>query len=230
MKSKILLGLALIGASGLAAAPAAAAITEYTSRSAFDAALTGQTQTTLGFDSLVPGFFYGNPGSATVGPDTFTTSNVDVLLFAVGAAPADGTFGSSYLSAETDCACAADLKISTPSVSALGFDFGTRVGFGDDPLQPFSPDPLFATIDGQVFDLGRPTGTAQFVGFIFTGQSASSVTLSGIGGPGFTGTEIDITDVTQVGVPEPAAWALMVLGFGGLGARLRASRRRLSVA
>jgi len=31
------------------------------------------------------------------------------------------------------------------------------------------------------------------------------------------------------GVPEPAAWALMLLGFGGLGAALR-SRRRLALA
>ena len=30
-------------------------------------------------------------------------------------------------------------------------------------------------------------------------------------------------------VPEPAAWALMIMGFGGVGAMVRA-RRRLAVA
>jgi hypothetical protein len=30
------------------------------------------------------------------------------------------------------------------------------------------------------------------------------------------------------GVPEPASWGLMILGFGGLGATLRANRRRLA--
>ena len=35
--------------------------------------------------------------------------------------------------------------------------------------------------------------------------------------------------VPRVGVPEPAAWALMVLGFGGIGAALR-SRRRAQTA
>lgn len=32
------------------------------------------------------------------------------------------------------------------------------------------------------------------------------------------------------GAPEPAAWSLMLLGFGGLGAALRAARRRTAVA
>lgn len=32
------------------------------------------------------------------------------------------------------------------------------------------------------------------------------------------------------GVPEPAAWALMLLGFAGLGASLRSARRRQAVA
>jgi hypothetical protein len=30
------------------------------------------------------------------------------------------------------------------------------------------------------------------------------------------------------GVPEPASWGLMIMGFGGLGATLRANRRRLA--
>jgi hypothetical protein len=34
----------------------------------------------------------------------------------------------------------------------------------------------------------------------------------------------------QGGVPEPASWSLMILGFGGLGAMLRANRRRMALA
>jgi len=39
---------------------------------------------------------------------------------------------------------------------------------------------------------------------------------------------VSLTDVTGGGVPEPAAWALMILGFGASGAALR--RRRVAAA
>jgi hypothetical protein len=32
------------------------------------------------------------------------------------------------------------------------------------------------------------------------------------------------------GIPEPAAWALMLIGFGGIGASLRAARRKAGAA
>jgi hypothetical protein len=237
MRLRILLGSALIGLSALAVTPAAAAITMYTTRAAFDAAIAGQTATNIDFDALHATTIAADPldsgfvgHSTSVGVDTFTTPDPDVFMFAIGSAPADGTFGASYLAAGTDCACAATLNIITPGVSAIGFDYGSRIDpFGDDPLLAFSPDPLIATLGGQAFTLSRPTGSAQFVGFTFEGATVGGVTLSGIGDTGFTGTEIDLIDVTQVNsaVPEPASWALMMLGFGGLGAILRGSRRRL---
>lgn len=49
-------------------------------------------------------------------------------------------------------------------------------------------------------------------------------------GPYDAGSHGDFTlgGVTQVGVPEPAAWALMLAGFGGVGAAMRARRRSLA--
>jgi hypothetical protein len=42
----------------------------------------------------------------------------------------------------------------------------------------------------------------------------------------------EISDVAGIaaGVPEPASWALMILGFGGAGAALRGQRRRQAAA
>jgi hypothetical protein len=38
-----------------------------------------------------------------------------------------------------------------------------------------------------------------------------------------------VGSVTSGGVPEPAAWSLMLAGFGGLGAMLRRRRPALAV-
>jgi len=63
---------------------------------------------------------------------------------------------------------------------------------------------------------------AQFFGW--TGGGIASFTLS-------SSTDFAAGDVFSVaGVPEPAAWAMMLVGFGGLGAALRGSRRKLAVA
>jgi len=41
-------------------------------------------------------------------------------------------------------------------------------------------------------------------------------------------TRADLVDAPTGGVPEPSSWALMILGFGGMGAALRARRRQLA--
>ncbi|WP_293367983.1 PEP-CTERM sorting domain-containing protein, partial [Phenylobacterium sp.] len=55
-------------------------------------------------------------------------------------------------------------------------------------------------------------------------------TGAGVEGPNLTGTGQEIfglaPDVAAGGVPEAAAWVLMLIGFGGLGAAVRAQRRQ----
>lgn len=62
--------------------------------------------------------------------------------------------------------------------------------------------------------------------FNLAGPGALTVSLmNSAGAPGGNDFAID-NIVVAGGVPEPASWALMVIGFGGLGAMLRANRRR----
>ena len=56
-------------------------------------------------------------------------------------------------------------------------------------------------------------------------QGSVTITFQGSSNPGNLLTGIDNLRVTSA-VPEPASWALMLVGFGGLGAALRMSRRR----
>ncbi|MDB5423976.1 MAG: motif putative anchor domain protein [Phenylobacterium sp.] len=59
----------------------------------------------------------------------------------------------------------------------------------------------------------------------------SSVKVNGVALDSFTVTSASGTDWSQsfvpppTGIPEPATWAMMLLGFGGLGAAMRAHRR-----
>jgi hypothetical protein len=231
MKLKTFLGLALVGATAAIAAPASAALTLYTDRAAFEAAIAGDPlgertitfgalqAATIAADPLDNGFL-GAPGLATVGGDTFTTASSDNLLFAVAANP--GSFNVPHLEVATDGDFTASLTIVTAGgVNFIGFDVGAWIG-------DFAPTPLLVTINGQPFDVGPIGAPAEFIGFTSTASDIQSVTLSGHGpvGPGITqGSMIDLLDVSQP-VPEPASWALMLLGFGGLAAILRRVRER----
>ena len=68
-------------------------------------------------------------------------------------------------------------------------------------------------------------------GAITFDKVVSSFTIDSLGQPvTLDGSAISYTLFSPIaGVPEPAGWALMLLGFGGLGATLR-SKRRLAAA
>jgi hypothetical protein len=74
------------------------------------------------------------------------------------------------------------------------------------------------------------------IGDAFTGLVTLSVSVAGIdrvefGGFGVQGSSVygdNFTFDSNAVVPEPGAWALMLMGFGGLGAMLRS--RRTAVA
>lgn len=68
------------------------------------------------------------------------------------------------------------------------------------------------------------TAQSTFGGAKVGGFSAQTVTNSGLatGRPAFNTGFVGVPDAV---VPEPASWALLILGFGGMGAALRARRR-----
>lgn len=92
-----------------------------------------------------------------------------------------------------------------------------------------------------------PAGTANFPGLTnadlssgpwhsyFTGFGAIPVLATGIGPGGaevaviIGGSGGTITQPPTSGVPEPATWAMMLMGFGFIGGAMRYSRRRTSV-
>ena len=98
-----------------------------------------------------------------------------------------------------------------------------------------SATPFFTLTDGVIFSLTNITSIDRSVSNILTFQGTGSFsgTLGGdIINPSqgsfvFTtqGGSLTTFSATAVAVPEPATWALMLLGFAGIGVTLRRRRR-----
>jgi hypothetical protein len=90
--------------------------------------------------------------------------------------------------------------------------------------------------DGSFFDVngvstGAGDGSAAFVGAKNAVANITSVTFHQQAGTGGNDFAIDSLDLLTAGgaVPEPATWALLILGFAGIGAAMRVQRRREGV-
>jgi hypothetical protein len=94
-----------------------------------------------------------------------------------------------------------------------------NVTVGNDPVQFFSYDT--ATYGNSKSDMKWA-----WKSFSFTADGTNELLT-------FASTDKDSpygAVVASVAVPEPATWAMMLIGFGGLGAALRMNRRRAFAA
>jgi PEP-CTERM motif len=98
-----------------------------------------------------------------------------------------------------------------------------------------------AAVNG-TFNLNVNSGAANFTNQTLSGNGANKFLLTGTAGETFNTLAFTFSPAVddlkqfrlQTGggnqIPEPATWAMMVIGFGGLGAVLRAKRRRQRLA
>jgi hypothetical protein len=86
----------------------------------------------------------------------------------------------------------------------------------------YSPSSVLLESATLAFSTGGGIDTGQFVGFTGVGK-IGSLTLT----DGYVG----LVNLTTSGVPEPSTWAMMLIGFAGLGfAGYRASRKTTALA
>jgi hypothetical protein len=138
-------------------------------------------------------------------------------------------------------------SINPIGFNMLSFQMGNLGGFGEQVFME-----VFTNLDSYAYGLYPDNGTnsLSFYGFVvpvgeyFTGFSMHTTDVDG----NFEGTPIDqvfgITDIklgstneicltrvcdTGGPVPEPATWAMMILGFGATGAVMRTRRRLVGV-
>ena len=103
-------------------------------------------------------------------------------------------------------------------------------------VQPFELESQFTGIGGTITNVvGTATGVIPGVnGVLFSNFTSTSVDFASVyfgfqPGTSLTQTET-LTFAAAGGVPEPSTWAMMLIGFAGLGFAFRQSRRKVSMA
>jgi hypothetical protein len=104
-------------------------------------------------------------------------------------------------------------------------------------VQPFELESVFSGISGPIVgDADSASGLISGVNLeLFNTFTPSSVDFATFYLGFQPGTNVTQTETLTFGAisspaPEPAAWAMMLLGFGGLGAALRGSRSRATAS
>lgn len=121
------------------------------------------------------------------------------------------------------------INVSTPGATFTDAEFRINVPGGGGPPEEWSITLTGYDGDGAAFtESFGPTTNDHFFNFVASNnQVISSVEFR-------TSSEVALGQVRLGGiaavVPEPATWAMMILGFGGVGAMMRRRRGRLGLA
>ena len=199
-----MLATAALAATSFVGGNASAATVTYTNQATFNAATSGDTLygfTFAGEANLSPSY--------TNGPVTFTSNK----LFSFNDA-----YGKPYISDENATGSSSNSFTIASTTSALGLFLGSYYGGAT----------YSYIVNGVAGSITVPVAkSTTFLGFTST-SGPVSVAFSVAGGSGFGGANIELDvpqfiagDAIMGAVPEPATWAMMLLGFGGIGVAMR---------
>jgi hypothetical protein len=211
---KFLAGAAL--ALGLSS-NANAAITIFTDQASFLAAVSAPAIDTFqdfSIDGSTPG-----PLTRTVGAYGYQASVSTTSFYGAGTS-ADHWFSTNTA---TDTISLVDFTGGVFGVGGNFFASNINGGFASGGVVLTATD-----ADGTVSHTISNAATSSFLGFVST-RGVTGMTLASIqaGSPVWpTADNLILGGQVLSAVPEPATWAMMIIGFGAVGSMVRTSRRR----
>ncbi len=113
----------------------------------------------------------------------------------------------------------------TPSLSGALVKSATTFNFNE--IGPVSSTPYYPSANASNLAKDQSTSTTGYYGLRFSDGSADYTGYALVDKNGYHISEIDFK---AAGVPEPATWAMMMLGLGGVGAAMRQRRRSAASA
>ncbi|HLZ73860.1 PEPxxWA-CTERM sorting domain-containing protein [Phenylobacterium sp.] len=142
-------------------------------------------------------------------------------------------YGAGSASAVTDpaslqpsrAALSTDFHLTDLDTAVTIFDIPHGLGAGVDSFTVMVPVGQRLRLEGSLVASGSASST--FADTSFSVTDPTTIHFDAIT-PGLDLTTASGHDYGLAGVPEPDAWALLLVGFGGLGAALRARRGRLA--
>ena len=171
------------------------------------------------------------PGSVTGW--TVTAGSVNVVNVTVGSAGGNiADEGDQYI----------DL-IGESGAGSLSQTFGTVAGqvytlsfaFSHNPFGGLSAATAAFSVDGLLGPIAHSTGTnadldwQTYNGSFVADDASATLNFTNLTGSSNAGILLDAVSV-QAAVPEPATWALLILGFAAIGGAMRSGRRKEALA
>jgi hypothetical protein len=184
---------------------------------------------------------------------TSVPSNLAVDYSSTDVLHASSTGGFAFVEGATDSGFS-DLTITPETVTFQQFKFNLMLPASDGPSIPNGYQTTY-NFDAQVFftgggsetfdniDLGNGAGQNRFLLTAGAGQEIDKIVFSDLEGVSTRNNDPTLTNdfnfdslrqasfnFTGGAVPEPATWALFILGFGFVGGMMRLARTRQTVA
>ena len=240
MRKKIAVSIAALTAGLLLAGTASAAVTVAGGNGGFS---TNGGSGQIGFDTTASGWTVaGPPGSYDF---LFNTSNVTTgvageygnlaLWGPVAASPDGGEFLGADPQFQNSTLNTTIAGLTSGTQYSLTFDWAgaQQVGFTGDTTAGWnvSINGAAAVSTGLITTPSHPSTPWQTatMTFVATGPT-ETLSFLAIGGPSQSLPPFALLDGVNVEVvPEPTTWALMIMGFGGVGAMVRNRRRQVAL-